>query len=148
MLHLLLSRLPLDDVLATHGFQLPSKCYCCQMSNIESLRHLFLEGDLADMVWRFFGPSCGLAMNAEHIRGWLGSWWLRQVKSDQLRFVFQLLPNLSCWHIWKARNKAVFHGSVPNPVGVCQGIFRDLKEAYWLRFGELLRVMEWPTFLR
>ena len=132
LLRLLLNRLPLDDVLATQGFQQPSKCSCCPLSNTESLRHLFLEGELAATVWKFFGSICGLALNVGHVRVWLISWWLKPVKLDRLKFVFRLLPSLICWHIWKARNKAVFHGTVPNPIGVCQAIFQDLKDAYWL----------------
>ncbi|XP_071933913.1 uncharacterized protein [Coffea arabica] len=147
MLRLLLNCLPLDDVLAARGFHLLSKCSCCQQSTIESLQHLFVEGDLAAAVWRFFGLPCGLAMNVEHVRGWMGRWWLRQVKSERLRFVFRLVPILSFWHLWKARNKAMFHGTVPNPVGVYHAIFRELKDAYWLRFGEFQRVLEWPTFV-
>nr|XP_027067566.1 uncharacterized protein LOC113693192 [Coffea arabica] len=73
MLRLLRNRLPLDDVLVTRWFQLASKCSCCWLSNVKSLRHLLLEGDLAVAVWRFFGPTCGLAPIAGHVRGWMGS---------------------------------------------------------------------------
>ena len=96
MLRLLFNHLPLDDVLASRGFQLPSKCSCCPVSHFESLGHLFLEGDLATSVWQSFGSLCGLVPNVGHIRVRLISWWLKLVKSERLRFVFRLLPSLIC----------------------------------------------------
>ncbi|XP_027102321.1 uncharacterized protein [Coffea arabica] len=115
MLRLLSNRLPLDDVLVARGFQLPSKCSCCLVSNTESLRHLFLEGELATTVWQFFGSVGRLALNVNHVWVWLIGWWLKPMKSEQLRFMFRILPSLICWHIWKARNTAVFQGSVQLP---------------------------------
>ncbi|XP_071933115.1 uncharacterized protein [Coffea arabica] len=81
ILRLLSNRLPLDDVLVTRGFQLPSKCSCYLVSNTESLRHLFLEGELATAVWQFFGSVGRLALNVSHVRVWLIGWWLKPVKS-------------------------------------------------------------------
>ncbi|XP_071902663.1 uncharacterized protein [Coffea arabica] len=147
MLRLLSNRLSMDNVLAAHGFQLPSKCSCCLVSSTESLRHLFLEGELTTAVWQFFGSVGGLAMNVGHVRVWLIGWWLKPVRSEKLQFVFQILPTLICWHIWKARCTAVFQGSVQRPTEVCQAIFHELKDIFLLKFGEVHRALDWPMFL-
>ena len=47
MLRLLMRRLPLDDVLREMGFQLPSKCWCCEVAGEESLDHVFSRGQIA-----------------------------------------------------------------------------------------------------
>ena len=77
MLRLLANRLPMDDGLAARGFHLPSKCSCCLVSNTESLRHLFLEGELATAVWQFFGSVAGLDLSVSHVRVWLMGWCVR-----------------------------------------------------------------------
>ena len=147
LLRLMRSHLPLDDVLASYGFHLPSRCSCCSSPQTESLGHLFLEGGLATTVWSFFGSRCGVGLNVGHVQGWLGNWWLKLVESDRLKFVLRLLPSLVCWHIWKARNKVVFQGARLNSTAACRAIFRDLKDAYGLKFIELQQVWDWPTFL-
>mgnify|MGYP004710553617 FL=1 len=102
---------------------------------------------MATTVWSFFGSRCEVGLNVRHVRGWLGNWWLKPVKLDRLKFVLRLLSSLVCWHIWKARNKVVFQGARLNLAAVYRAIFRDLKDAYGLKFIELQQVWDWPTFL-
>nr|XP_027067494.1 uncharacterized protein LOC113693117 [Coffea arabica] len=137
VLRLLRNHLSLDDILASYDFQLLSKCSYCLIQQIESLGHLFAEGGLAAEVWKFFGSVCGVHLNAGHVRGILGSCWLRRINSERLKLMFQILTSLVYWHIWKAKNKAIFQGSRMNPATVCRDIFKDLKDAYGLVFLEL-----------
>ncbi|XP_071923235.1 uncharacterized protein [Coffea arabica] len=102
MLRLLSNRLPMDDVLAAHGFQLPSKCSCCLVLSTESLRHLFLEGELATVVRQFFVLVGGLAMNVGDVRVWLIGWWLKPVHSGVPGVRAAAYGGLSC-HISRVK---------------------------------------------
>ena len=99
MLWLLRSRLPLDDMLATYRFHLPSKCSCYSIPQSESILYLFMEGVIVTDVWRFFGSLCEMVFTRGHFQVCLDSWWLKRAKSESLKFVFHLLPILICWHI-------------------------------------------------
>ncbi|XP_071913911.1 uncharacterized protein [Coffea arabica] len=47
----------------------------------------------------------------------------------------------------KARNSAVFEGITKNTRSICGAVFQNLKDAYWLQFGEFQQVMTCPQFL-
>ncbi|XP_071906080.1 uncharacterized protein [Coffea arabica] len=61
MVQLLMGRLPLDDVLCTFGFHVPSKCVCCLSPAAESIEHVFATGKVAMAIWAFFGSLCGIS---------------------------------------------------------------------------------------
>lgn len=42
IMRLLIGRLPLDVILTRFNFHLPSKCFCCASSKVESIKHFFL----------------------------------------------------------------------------------------------------------
>ncbi|XP_071933856.1 uncharacterized protein [Coffea arabica] len=60
ILRLLCGRLPFPDVLCRMGFQMPSKCLCCPNGAIETVEHVFSEGQIAKAVWNYFASMCGL----------------------------------------------------------------------------------------
>ncbi|XP_027181778.1 uncharacterized protein LOC113780162 [Coffea eugenioides] len=62
---------------------------------------------------------CGLGLRA--------TWWLSPPRSEKGRFLFVVLPNFICWHIWKAWNKAYFEGIQLCQARVCQDILQDLE---------------------
>lgn len=57
---LLRSILPTDLTVRRSGFQLASKCICCAKPNEESIQHLFIDGDLAASLWKYFGAIFGV----------------------------------------------------------------------------------------
>ncbi|XP_071926511.1 uncharacterized protein [Coffea arabica] len=63
MLRLLCGRLPFPDVLCRLGFQMPSKCLCCPNGAIETVEHVFSEGQIAKAVWNYFASMCGLTQH-------------------------------------------------------------------------------------
>ena len=110
MMRLLRGRLPLDDILTKLFLHLPSKCFCCVESSVETRQHVFMDGEVARAIWKFFGSLCGITFGQDHLRVYLANWWYKPTKSERLKFVFRLLPIFVCWNLWKARNSAVFEG--------------------------------------
>lgn len=51
--------LPFPEVLVTFGFQLPSKCYCCD--SLDSIQHCFFHCSFAQAVWRYFNSGFWMA---------------------------------------------------------------------------------------
>ncbi|XP_071923161.1 uncharacterized protein [Coffea arabica] len=113
-------------------------------------QHVFMSGDVAKAVWKFFGPLgslSGLNLAQEHLTVQLANWWYKPTKSKRLKFVFRLLPVFVCWNLWKTRNSTVFEGVIKDVRSIYRSIFQNLKDAYWMKFGELQQVTSWPQFL-
>ncbi|XP_071917134.1 uncharacterized protein [Coffea arabica] len=126
------------------GFQLPSKCFCCATAEAETIEHVFFTGRLAQEVWSFFNATCGVTPQSQNLRACLLSWWLLATTSEEWRFVLARLPSWICWNIWKARNKAVFEGVVPQNQELCKAIFRDIKAMFEIQFSRVVDARVFP----
>ncbi|XP_027156179.1 uncharacterized protein LOC113756908 [Coffea eugenioides] len=126
MLRLLLQRLPLNDALGRFGVQLPSKCFCCRSATGESSEHIFSSDQLAREEWSYFGAVCGIGSPQGRVCDRMVMWWLSSQSKGQRRVVVSILPSFICWHIWKARNKAVREGVSLSSGDICHGIIQDV----------------------
>ncbi|XP_071921792.1 uncharacterized protein [Coffea arabica] len=134
MLRLLMGRVPLPDMLRRLGFHLPSKCPCCPGAVEESPEHVFAGGHIALDIWNYFGGWCGVRSSGSSLRARIVEWWLRSQQSATRQFICLILPSLICWHIWKARNKAVFEGVPMASTKICQAIFSEIKVIVEIQF--------------
>ncbi|XP_075496425.1 uncharacterized protein LOC142533502 [Primulina tabacum] len=96
--------LPVDDVLQRRGFDLASRCQCCDMP--ETFTHIFIDSPVARSVWQFFGaifhvriPSTG------NFRLFL-SVWKRNLHWTPGGHVKEFVPFIVLWFLWTARNDA------------------------------------------
>ncbi|XP_027065969.1 uncharacterized protein [Coffea arabica] len=151
MMRLLLGKLPLTDVLRRIGVQLVSKCLCCQGGAIETLEHVFAEGQVAKDVWRYFGRICGVTQLGSLLRAWLTAWWLFSPRQAVRQFLFSILPSFICWHTWKARNIAYYEGRQMSVAKICHAILLDVIGVVEIQFNQKLEVhtflqlYEWTT---
>ena len=151
MMHLLLGKLPLPDVLRRVGVQLVSKCLCCQEGAIESLEHVFAEGQVAKDVWRYFGRIYRVTQLGSSLRAWLTAWWLFSPRQAVRQFLFSILPSFICWHTWKARNIAYYEGRQMSVARICHAILLDVIGVVEIQFNQKLEVhtflqlYEWTT---
>ncbi|XP_060170520.1 uncharacterized protein LOC132601457 [Lycium barbarum] len=63
-------KLPVDEVLATIGINIVSRCCCCIERRHETIDHMFLIGDFAKTVWNWFSSAAGILMNCCQIWKW------------------------------------------------------------------------------
>lgn len=89
------------DALQQRGWSGPGRCSLCLVAS-ETNHHLFFNCPFSSLIWlelsRFYGfPHLTFSSVQEAI-----CWWSGQ--SDLWRSLF----TLSCWHIWKWRNSAIF----------------------------------------
>ncbi|KAI0491773.1 hypothetical protein KFK09_026033 [Dendrobium nobile] len=93
--------IPVDVRLQMKGFQLSSKCQCC--SDIETIDHIFISSPIAQTVWTYFGNIANKpysAINNDFMS--VSKNWFHVSKGH----IFNLIPILIVWFIWKSRNEA------------------------------------------
>ncbi|KAF3659446.1 hypothetical protein FXO37_13978 [Capsicum annuum] len=100
MMKLLRSRISTDENVRRFKVHGPSMCNCCISHQEESIQHLFVEGDIA-RLWKTFGNSCGIKFNNGSIRTVVMQWWLTKTKNKIQETMYQCLPTVFCWEIWK-----------------------------------------------
>ncbi|XP_027184038.1 uncharacterized protein LOC113782345 [Coffea eugenioides] len=110
MLRLVAARLPVLETLRRFAVHGPSRCSCCEAPAEETLDHIFCNGDLPKRVWNSFTSGVGGRSCVSTVRHALAVWWLHPTSNPCLRLIFQFLPCLVCWHLWRARNLRVFEG--------------------------------------
>lgn len=95
--------LPVDSNIQRIGVNLCSACSCCQVTQRESMNHLFLHSDLASNIWSHFS-SAGLPLEGNSITAFI----YNAANSAQPKSAYGLLTlaviGYGCWNIWRARN--------------------------------------------
>ena len=103
-----------------------SRCFCCEKLGLDSIDHVLCVGEILRQVWVSFQVEVGAFATPSMIKHAIIQWWLRLATNKLLRFVYQVLPSLICWHLWKARNVAVWEGKVLSAMQVHGFILSDL----------------------
>ncbi|XP_071922581.1 uncharacterized protein [Coffea arabica] len=126
----------MSDVLRKFGIHGPSRCHCCAVPYEEGLDHIFCTGDVATEVWSSFEDP-GEMGRVSNLRHRVLQWWLRCGQNVYLKFVYRLLPMLTCWELWKARNKGVFEGRRMVGIEVVRQVFHQLRDLFHGQFPEI-----------
>ncbi|KAH0711931.1 hypothetical protein KY289_007890 [Solanum tuberosum] len=115
MLRILNNKLATDDSLTRFGMHGPSKCYCCHDGRNEDSNHLFSYSQVARKVWNFFENALGLICdNTDSIHIKLMRWWLTKSPNKVHELIFQCLPSVIFWEIWKYRCTYKYEGTRPS----------------------------------
>ncbi|XP_073047522.1 uncharacterized protein [Primulina eburnea] len=96
--------LPVDDVLQRRGFELASKCQCCEMP--ETFTHIFIDSPIARSVWHFFGAVFHVRIPLTSDFRLFLSAWKRHPGWTPRGHVKEFLPFIVLWFLWTARNDA------------------------------------------
>lgn len=76
----------------------------------ETIEHLFLSGEVATSIWDHYVRAAGILGPWVQIKYTMKKWWVAQ-GNTRLRMVFQAVPNIILWFLWKRRN-TILHGGV------------------------------------
>ncbi|XP_060210632.1 uncharacterized protein LOC132637581 [Lycium barbarum] len=79
---------------------------------IKIINHLFLCGDLAAKVWRYFNMGAGLSLNCVQVKHAIRSWWEAKCHF-KIKTIYKAMPAFIVWQIWKWRNNRL-HGGIMN----------------------------------
>nr|XP_027127775.1 uncharacterized protein LOC113743906 [Coffea arabica] len=147
MMRMLSWRLPVQDVLQRFGVCRPSRCVCCQNPRLDSTDHVFCTGEVPRQVWQSFQVEIGEFTTHSTLKHAVIQWWLWPAKNMKLKLVYQLLPSLICWHLWKARNAAVWEGKVLLVMQIHTFVLFDLYDIFQLHFTDMgVGRYSWPCF--
>lgn len=126
---LLKHAVPVDRRIQECGISLVSKCVCCPRSpEAEDVNHLFIEGDIAKMMWAKFSaiinPGC-LEINSVIDRLIFAANGAQLSKPEGLTTLASVAVIL--WSIWKARCQLKFEGVKPQLNNLCSQAAEDIK---------------------
>nr|GMD72380.1 uncharacterized protein LOC109173561 [Ipomoea batatas] len=97
------NKVPTDDVLSRFGFNVVSRCFCCNDPKQCTLQRVFCTGDVAREVWTYFGQTLGVRLHMYGIRQVRYDWWGRESGrcNRLIKFIKERLPMLVIWKLWK-----------------------------------------------
>ncbi|KAL0292122.1 UNVERIFIED_CONTAM: putative ribonuclease H protein [Sesamum radiatum] len=108
---LITNKIPVDEKLQEKGFQLASKCTCCD--HTESLRHLFIDGTGISRVWEYFAKKLNMNLpRTDNIVLLLNYWRISALGANHIRMI---LPMLILWFGWLERNDVKHRNKKFNP---------------------------------
>ncbi|XP_042051500.1 uncharacterized protein LOC121796785 [Salvia splendens] len=114
MWRLISNRIPVDAKLQWRNISLASKCQCCpRQPGLESIQHLFINGQGASMVWRLFdewfdGASHPLRPS-DSIPSRLEA-WAKRINQSTKDHMARTLPCIILWYLWAERNNSRHNG--------------------------------------
>ncbi|KAH0671252.1 hypothetical protein KY285_023647 [Solanum tuberosum] len=103
-------KIPMDEVLKTLKINLVSRCRCCEKAQEETMVHLFINGEFARSIWKYYANAIGLQGPFIQVHQAIKKWWdIRHCA--KLTLILQAVPAFICWQLWKRRN-TIEHGGI------------------------------------
>lgn len=96
-------RIATDDNLRRMRINIVSRCWCCEGHAQETMSHLFFTAPMARKVWSFFANWVGVKMKGLQLHLFIKKWWT-EARTTKLQQLFNAIPPLVCWELWKKRN--------------------------------------------
>ncbi|XP_060182106.1 uncharacterized protein LOC132611743 [Lycium barbarum] len=104
-------KLPLDDTLKKWGFQFASKCRCCLVPQEETIAHVFLNSNVAQITWKYFCGPVGISILGMQLTQVITTWW-ELAENQHTKMIYQIIPVVIVWELWKRRNTIQHGGKV------------------------------------
>ncbi|XP_070041101.1 uncharacterized protein [Nicotiana tomentosiformis] len=64
----------------------------------------------ARYVWNYYGAPAGIRLDGKQLVQVINEWWSKPINTS-LKTVYQVMPSLIVWHMWKKRNSGK-HGKI------------------------------------
>ncbi|XP_019241407.1 PREDICTED: uncharacterized protein LOC109221379, partial [Nicotiana attenuata] len=100
-----------DDIWRRQGQMVMSRCWCCQQPQEESIEHIFITSSTASKVWNLFMGVAGITVPLIQLKQVIMYWRYAQC-CPKLKPLFQAVPAINTWELWKRRNAAL---NLPGP---------------------------------
>ncbi|KAF3647952.1 putative transcription factor bHLH84-like [Capsicum annuum] len=108
-------KVPVAQEMHSWNYDISQFCRCCDNEEVESIEHLFLKGNIAQKVWRYF--SVATSFNPMlNLKLTIRKWWSID-GNGRLRGVFQVVPIIILWFVWKRRNTMLQGGTSTIGIG-------------------------------
>lgn len=83
-------------------------CRCYNIPVNESINHLFLRGEIATKIWYYYSRAAGIIALMCNVKQMVRKLWYTN-GNYRIKLVYQGLPIVIMWFLWKRRNTLV-HG--------------------------------------
>lgn len=90
--------------------EITENCICCTILEKETINHLFLKGGIAGRMWNYFYRAAGLVEHRINVKQSLRMWRI-QGGNQRLGFVFNVIPIIISWFLYKRINTVLNGGS-------------------------------------
>ncbi|XP_060211629.1 uncharacterized protein LOC132639169 [Lycium barbarum] len=104
-------RISTDDILKKMMINIPSRCWCCEEHQEETVSHLFLTSSIAVKLWKFFASCAGIPTDGVGLHQMIMAWWSAETK-PKLQPMYRAMPAVIMCTLWKRRNFIKHGGSV------------------------------------
>jgi len=111
----------------------------------ESIEHLFLSGELAAFIWDYYARAAGLPGPWVQVKQTMKKWWDFQGNS-RVMMVYQAMPNIILWFLWKRRN-TILHGGSYSSNKVIWDINSTIHKFIRSKFNVLSFPNNWPQMI-
>ncbi|XP_019225001.1 PREDICTED: uncharacterized protein LOC109206620 [Nicotiana attenuata] len=140
-------RIPTDDVWRRQGQMVMSRCWCCQQPQEETIQHIFLTSATASKVWNLFMGAAAITVPLVQLKQVIRHWWNAQC-CPKLKPLFQAVPTIITWELWKKRNAGKYGGSVTTH-RVIHEVNRTLHYLANVRYAWLPNIpLLWPDMIQ
>ncbi|XP_070035218.1 uncharacterized protein [Nicotiana tomentosiformis] len=119
-------KIVIDDIWRRQGKMVMSRCWCYQQPQEESIEHIFVTSSIASKVWNLFMGATGITVQLIQLKQIIRHWWYAQC-CPKLKPLFQAVPVIITWELWKRRN-ASKHGGLVSTNRVIHEINRTLHQ--------------------
>ncbi|XP_059302083.1 uncharacterized protein LOC132054015 [Lycium ferocissimum] len=109
---LFFGKLPFNEIRAKYGNQDDIGCLCCNTSQVETIQHVFVEGDAAKNLWNKIGASLGIKHQLVLVIVVMQKWWNSKPRNRVHKTCLQIAPVVICWEIWKAWTLCRYGGKI------------------------------------
>lgn len=92
--------MPTNEKLVSFGCD-PQECFCCYRPGVDTIDHIFLTGDFASNVWKFFAGICGMNWSNISFHHFIMRWWDVELRNEAHRVLLHSIPIFVCWNLWK-----------------------------------------------
>lgn len=100
---LIKAKLPFNDVICRFTDRRQLECLCCDTPQPETIRHVFINSEHAQKLWKNFGQPLGIKCQSRPVKSFLHGWWQTPGKNAIQKMLIQITPVAICWEIWKMR---------------------------------------------
>ncbi|XP_075095364.1 uncharacterized protein LOC142173644 [Nicotiana tabacum] len=129
------------------GQMVMSRCWCCQHPQEESIEHIFVTTPTASKVWNLFMGAAGISVQLIQLKQIIRHWWYAQC-CPNLKPLFQVVPAIITWELWKRRN-AGKHGGSMSIYRVIHEINRTMHQLARVRYAWIPNIpLLWPDMIQ
>ncbi|OVA03243.1 ZF-HD homeobox protein [Macleaya cordata] len=103
---LLHKAIPVDVRIQDCNISLASGCLCCINRDIETTSHLFLNSEMATLLWDRLSPLFGIyRTNYLDLLEFIWAWFNVAPRDSQMGKLAILIPMAIIWEVWVERNR-------------------------------------------